>query len=905
MRQPCPKLSDESGVALIVTLAVLAIALLLVLGFTVSMRTEQIAARNFTQVAFAKQLTHAAIEDAIFLIKTNTPVITPTKYWVSQPGRIVSRGVGAPTLLFSTNSAGGTVNLNADNSIVPANAEYPNPSDRQILVEWITVGANGQAASAANPIIGRYAFWVDDEGAKININSASHRTNALAPSMKEVDLTGLQGIGGAAATNSYMFATNTGYMTTEMWKTNAFSPKPSAGNYATNRFYITAYSEGADFNPWGGKKKNLNDSANGLIRSDIDDIGNTLTNAFLTNWFGRIRGEANTFGLKFGTQNCKQILANMFDFRRAAGGNGGGAVIATGAESGYLATGGYNDNIPRWYLGEMPYSYLNEIAVQSGWFWWCDTSGSPCPPACNRSACDPFVGGGNNAKFVANVWVALELVNPYEDVLGANGQIVVDLEKFWFALNGTGWSSWWWNGYPGGGSIVQNTIDLGSGVPANSYKNYYTRFEYYVCPSDCGAWMEASYVKLNQVRLLQTAGNAQTIRDWASGEDLREDIPRRCSAGAPWTGCGAGDEQFYYANPKVRENWSPGSPSGGFSQKGPPDWNADFVQGIAKNDPSVRNFTDWDNFANARAWYRIGYDTPDASGVPTNYTYEAQNTSTVVNVGLNYHSGVTSDPSESPATMVNRSYWYAPQGANTARDFQSLGEIGFIHTGLPWRSLYMTAQRTGVEVLAVTNWIPDWVILDLFSLTNTAVKGRINVNANIITLTNVSSGTFIRTNSLRRTKPLEALTNNAALGVSAMNITNVTDLVLTNVVKPQVFTNMEMKAENTNVFLFAGQVCETATLHAQSGNQEVQERRLRSLANLITVRSEQFTVWAIAQAIQVDPSGKTNIVGESKAQAVVQRVQSPGTDNILGTLPNGFNDDTLAYKVVYFRYLTE
>ncbi|RBP41248.1 uncharacterized protein (TIGR02600 family) [Roseimicrobium gellanilyticum] len=43
------------------------------------------------------------------------------------------------------------------------------------------IGASGQKATVANPIVGRIAFWTDDESAKININTAGEGTNWDTP----------------------------------------------------------------------------------------------------------------------------------------------------------------------------------------------------------------------------------------------------------------------------------------------------------------------------------------------------------------------------------------------------------------------------------------------------------------------------------------------------------------------------------------------------------------------------------------------------------------------------------------------------------------------------------------------------------------------------------------------------
>ena len=76
----------------------------------------------------------------------------------------------------------------------------------------------------------------------------------------------------------------------------------------------------------------------------------------------------------------------------------------------------------------------------------------------------------------------------------------------------------------------------------------------------------------------------------------------------------------------------------------------------------------------------------------------------------------------------------------------------------------------------------------------------------------------------------------------------------------------------------------------------VREQLVRSLANLITVRSDRFTVWVIAQAIQdvnnngvFDP-GLDVIAAETKVQAVVERYVEAGQ---------------VKFRTLYFRYYAE
>src|SRR5439155_27271282 len=82
-------IQNERGVALILSLAVLAVLLLIVIAFAVSMRTEQVAARNNSYIQTARQLADAGVNDAMYLLRLNTtPVIDSAHYFVTQAGRV-------------------------------------------------------------------------------------------------------------------------------------------------------------------------------------------------------------------------------------------------------------------------------------------------------------------------------------------------------------------------------------------------------------------------------------------------------------------------------------------------------------------------------------------------------------------------------------------------------------------------------------------------------------------------------------------------------------------------------------------------------------------------------------------------------------------------------------------------
>ena len=59
---------------------------------------------------------------------------------------------------------------------------------------------------------------------------------------------------------------------------------------------------------------------------------------------------------------------------------------------------------------------------------------------------------------------------------------------------------------------------------------------------------------------------------------------------------------------------------------------------------------------------------------------------------------------------------------------------------------------------------------------------------------------------------------------------------------------------------------------------------VRSLNQKLTTRGNQFSIFSLAQVLQVTSSGQTNVVGESYLQAVYER--APEYDESTGAITN-------------------
>jgi len=212
----------KRGMALIIVLGCLVFLSALVLGFMTSVTTELVSAKSYASGTSVRLLADSAVNIVMAQIQEATS--DPKMAWASQPGMIRTfdnKGVtrrsyklySSPEMLIEGNYDIGTTNAPTDvpfdwnrgenkSRFVDLNAPLtvrgeklypivaPVPKDEvagfwaesefgvAMPVQWLYVmkdGKIGQPADATeeNPIVGRMAFWADDETCKINLNTAA------------------------------------------------------------------------------------------------------------------------------------------------------------------------------------------------------------------------------------------------------------------------------------------------------------------------------------------------------------------------------------------------------------------------------------------------------------------------------------------------------------------------------------------------------------------------------------------------------------------------------------------------------------------------------------------------------------------------------------------------------------
>lgn len=224
------KAEARSGMALILVMCLLVLLSCLFMGYFSSITAERVSAKNFAVTNETRLLAESAVNIVMSQIVDAT-TREPDSAWTSQPGMIRTFDTDGNALhaykLYSSDKMvvkgafnaraafkqelpddwadrkGEFVDLNAPSKrltgwrypvVDPAAAKQvegftPDPKWGVAMpVRWIYLLRNGQltvgtpqgkgrlkiaAATTDNPVVGRIAFWTDDETCKVNINTAS------------------------------------------------------------------------------------------------------------------------------------------------------------------------------------------------------------------------------------------------------------------------------------------------------------------------------------------------------------------------------------------------------------------------------------------------------------------------------------------------------------------------------------------------------------------------------------------------------------------------------------------------------------------------------------------------------------------------------------------------------------
>ncbi len=925
----------SSGVALVVTLMMMSVMVMMVVGLAGVMRNEQAAARNLTYQVLAEQLAEVGAQQGMTAVLTSTPAAGQVT--ATGPGWILA-GNTTRYLVSPAISERQIKNLEevGTNSLILGLRDGVRGG---VYAGWTNLSLPGQPT---NRPIGRYAWWVDDEGTKLNLNAVgSNNSNVFLPYLTKY----LSGNTDSAAAPTFPFSADWVFVDPATGTTNATNaaqaqalrsriyplPTPEsikdtnllpltrdnqigANVYRRLKGNVTTWSSNANLTPWGTPKVNLADPAVTTAQIKAMLTTNVWTNfsvgdLTLARKYGGGSATSTNAG-NHGDLLLDQIVANLLAMR--------GTPVICSNYSPNAANNNANrhrNGLPMTLSSHYVGAYLEEVRVR--------LDGS----IINNAGSPPTY------RVDTQLGVMVKVVNPHPSA-SPTYSLSIQPKKFRFGITTarapvasdivssnagpplnnfvgpiSSFSTSWYVGPEWYNNIVQ-PWPLGArfttniSVPARSRQALIFTQVITVVMTNVPTGIADGYVALDNVILSETVGGANVVRDWVGLDDFSMD-----GNGFFYGAANQDNGQMNFLSTTVPVQMAPvGSPLPTLTSN---SFSATNALGLRKVDPKVRfPVSHWNTVGTNRGLLRSGGWPNSATGVrawTTNWTQVFTNT------GLSY---LAADPVPAGLTDLTNHPHFVP-GFFSTNGIKSVAQLGAIPTGIPWRTLRL--QPTPATELA--QGPPDWVLLDAFSVTNsTVVTPKVNLNGLITSLRSPDSPLVGVPNDLTgqpqaRTWPLlgamGALRTNLATTNTNASISN--GIVLSLITNPSValgsngliavgasLSNALIRPNLTgsgwaassgwparraalsnnfppNGFALTGELLELRNVADDTTfGEDIIEGRLRGFLDVVTTRSDTFSVWSIGQGLVVVTNAagnpvRTNMMGEVRKQTVFQR----------------------------------
>lgn len=633
----------SSGVALILTLMMMSVLIMMVVTLAGVMRNEQASVRNLTYQVQAEQMADLGARQAMAMILSNTPVSTNNDVITATgPGWMLSNSSRRMLFPATTNQGVKNVEEIGTNSLILSLGSNSSGLIRgNLTAGWSNVVEPG-AATPPVPM-GRFTYWVDDEGTKVNLNATgSNNTNRYLPlwtSYFETNATVTNPAGSFSFPFSanFIFVTNNpasgtadtnGTAYADRTKAVAGRPNPfptveslkdpfvtglrgtnSVGGtvYRRAKGHVTAWSSNADLTPWGSVKFSLNDLTNTNLYPTPDAAALAIKRVINTNGWTNVFGINMTLARKYGggalvagaAGNAGDVVLDQVAQNMLVAAGYAPTIKTNTANPGNLDAFRHRNGIPTAPVGLSQTPYLNEVAV-------------------SVSSLDTSLGG--SPSITVTFYFQVEVVNPWRTNL-AGYRLELQPRKLRFHIGhnrnpaniiptvipnyGTAWpdsmgasagitgSAGCWAGPmmedgnpwpvpPTANPLVANSLTFG----ANSFsvvpliQTFICTFPAGLNPAPNNMRVDQAYVMIDRVVLRDGANN---IVDWLTLDDFAQNA-------------NYGSTNTTRANDFGQLNFSPNYPFRGASYvtplvavdfSGGPFNNANSL-GIAKNDPQVR-----------------------------------------------------------------------------------------------------------------------------------------------------------------------------------------------------------------------------------------------------------------------------------------------------------------------------
>lgn len=432
------------GSALILVLLMIVLLATIAVSFLSTARVEQIATRNFTRQTAARGLADLATGEAMakiaegFNSTSGAPGGNYTEVITTQPGAITKyffvNGQCIPGPTNSLYSAGGTNNANLNRLESPtiesgteeAPPETANNVNKPSITGNTTEALNVQmqdVTDAQGEVIGRIAYYVDDESTKLNLNAATKdRTTLNVATPRSLSFSALTNsdnlnppLTGSSLTKlaTAVDGTNTANTNINSWS-HFFRNGQAGKTLGLNQSQLANMSSAPlsdyhlKYTPWGTKRLHINDQP--LDATGVENVFAELSSDHLTDiygqnfndkygqnwsWTGNVGQAADT-----AVNGLKQTIANMLQMR------------TPGHHDIHLVKAGYtgpviseNDSAvfpPTGYYAHVPNAVLNEFGIKIDYT--RDEEGI-------KVYIKPFV----------------ELVNPFQNPYNDQGSVVLEV----------------------------------------------------------------------------------------------------------------------------------------------------------------------------------------------------------------------------------------------------------------------------------------------------------------------------------------------------------------------------------------------------------------------------------------------------------------------------------------------
>jgi hypothetical protein len=858
--------AQQSSV-LIITLFFVALITIIIAGFLTNMRIEKTTARSHLNGVLAGLYAEAGIDTA--LTRLHGVMGDTNRFWTTEGGRIYASNAG--TNAFVTNvvdlSSGPWTNAAAPSSqdqgvdlnpptLENSTVNLVTSSTLPMYLHWIYQHQSGQLDTAApptfnsnDPVIGRFAFWVDDESAKINLNTAWAREGANTNGQTHPSRVNLQAITSLPSAdvdqiNAYRGADNYFNSLNEARQVNA-----DVNTAVTNNaFALTAYNHSPELNMFGEprillttQKTNAdlcgttnfldilataNTDPGNLSALDTTKLGTVYTKIVnelnRTNWPFL---EGQSFVSKYANQtDTGQIALNIIDYVRSAESTNDIVEPLRGKISGN--TFALTASGTRMGVARQP--YITEYGIFP--------VGAPVQNT-----------GNTNYNFFVTMAVKVSLPPNY-------GLKQLDLTQLYYDCN-------LWQGTSSANLAVTGVT--GTQITA--------------AMSSSGQFLQAGHSTTitYTARVITYPFSAAPVS--VTFQPVLRDYPNKISID-PVDLSGAGLNRA--ADPvgtstTTMSSWAVNDPR---VQAVDPDWQ--------KTSPN--------SFSGTLPYGPPGIcqtnQTPLAANVPPQDTTTAFNFSTAktTDAGMHMPAPKATSPADVNALTTN------PLGM-----VYSVGELGYIHTGvdsknstsgtytgMAWRTVRLQPDPTSSTTL------PDWAMLDLFSTpiaaaqvdtpfvfpgnasANTYINsgGKVNVNAGIAPFTNAASSSPLYS----RVLPLQGLLLGASLtGTTTVSTSSTPSLssLVTAITNQTLATGGRTYGTQPGFYYHPAQLAEVQGV-ADSG--EASEALVREIAAQGAVRGDVFSIYSIGQSLKQDATG-IHVLAERREQKIFERVCTGGT----------------------------